>query len=64
MKVFVIAILAALLTGCASQQVHFNLDNRVVCTVARDKAYVVSDSTPAGISLVIAEADRAVICAK
>lgn len=57
-------LLAALaLSGCATLE-NLPLDNRVVCTVARDKAFVVSEWGPVGISSKIADADRAVICSK
>jgi len=50
------------LSGCATKPSF--LDNRVVCTVAQDKAFAVSQWGPVGISAEIAEADRKVICAK
>lgn len=47
-------------SGCAS--LDGKLENRVVCTVAKDRAFVVSEFGPVGISSKVAEADRAVIC--
>lgn len=51
---------AAIVSGCATFDVP--LDNRVTCTVAKDKAFVVSEWGPAGISSRIADADRKEIC--
>jgi hypothetical protein len=48
-------------TGCATLD-GVALENRVACTVAKDRAFVVSQYGPVGISSRIAEADRAVIC--
>ena len=61
-KLIIIAALVSLgaLSGCATKP-HF-LDNRVVCTVAQDKAFAVSQWGPVGISAEIAEADTKVIC--
>lgn len=53
-------LLSLTLTGCAT--LEGRLDNRVVCTVAKDKAFVVSEYGPVGIAATIAEKDRAVIC--
>jgi hypothetical protein len=51
------------LAGCASiEQRPTFLENRVVCTLAQDKAFVVSRWGPVGISSEVAEKDRAVIC--
>lgn len=55
-----ILFLAAFLSGCSSLSI--NLDNRVTCTAAKDKAFVVSQYGGVGIASTIAEADRAVIC--
>lgn len=46
------------LAGCSA----VNLDNRVTCTVAKDKAFFVSEWGPVGVSATISEADRAAIC--
>lgn len=53
-------ILAALLSGCAS--LDGKLENRLACTVSKDRAYVVSEYGPIGITGKIAEQDRAAIC--
>ena len=55
-----ILFLALTLAGCAT--LEGKLDNRVVCTAAKDKAYVVSEWGPVGISAHVHDADRAVIC--
>ena len=54
-----IVILAALLAGCSTVG---QFENRVVCTMAKDKAFLVSEYGPVGISAVVADADRVVIC--
>lgn len=56
--------LAALfaLSGCATLGLDGKLDNRLVCTVAGDALYVVSEYGPVGISSRISEKDRAVVC--
>ena len=57
----ILAIIAALaLSGCAS--LEGTLDNRVVCTAAKDKAYALSEYGPVSIGARISELDRAVIC--
>ena len=61
MKLVAIFLLAISLSGCASIKEAF-LDNRVVCTVAQDKAFAVSLWGPLGISAEISEKDRKVIC--
>lgn len=55
-----VAILA--LTGCATKPAF--LDNRVVCTVSKDKAFVVSQWGLVGISAEIAKQDQEAICPK
>lgn len=56
-------ILATLaLTGCASLDLEGQLENRVACTVAKDKAFTVSEYGPIGITGKIADKDAAVIC--
>lgn len=62
MKTVILATLVVLLSGCATFGLDGKLDNRVVCTVAKDKAFVVSEYGPVGISSTIADQDRAVIC--
>jgi hypothetical protein len=48
--------LAFALTGCAQ------FDNRLVCTVAGDRAYVVSEYMRVGVSARLADQDRAAVC--
>lgn len=57
---YILVCIAALLAGCAS--LELNLDNRVTCTAAKDKAFVVSEWGPVGISSRIADLDAKVIC--
>lgn len=62
MKRIAMIALAAALAGCATLD-GLNFDNRIACSVARDKAFVVSEwGGRVGISSTIADADRAVIC--
>lgn len=60
MKRFILFITLAALSGCATFDI--NLDNRVTCTVAKDKAFVVSQWGPVGIGSQVADADRQAIC--
>ena len=61
MKTLLILLLSiGVLSGCATKPSF--LENRVVCTVAQDKAFVVSQWGPVGISGEIAKQDREVIC--
>lgn len=60
MKKSLIAILAAALAGCSS--VSPNFENRLACTVAGDKLFVVSQYGVIGISSVVADADRRAVC--
>lgn len=48
-------------TGCLAT-LDGKLDNRVVCTAAKDKAYALSEYGPVSIGARISELDRAVIC--
>ena len=50
------------LAGCSN--LLPSLENRLTCAVAKDKAFVVSQYGPVGISSVIADQDRAEICYK
>lgn len=52
--------LILLLGGCGSLEGKF--ENRIACTLAKDKAFVVSEYGPLGISSVIAEQDRKEVC--
>lgn len=54
-------VLISLLAGCASMDLK-GLENRVVCTVAKDEAHVVSKWGAIGIASKIADADRAAVC--
>jgi hypothetical protein len=56
----IVLAIAALLSGCAS--LDGNLDNRVTCTAARDKAYLVSEWWRFGISARVADIDAREIC--
>lgn len=59
-----LAILAVIsMTGCASFRDAY-LENRVVCTVGQDKAFVVSQWGPVGITAEISAKDQGVICVK
>lgn len=61
MKTFLMILAAISLGGCATLDTKF-LENRVVCTVAKDEAHVVSKWGPIGLAAKIAEADTKVIC--
>lgn len=63
MKYIALITLAAL-AGCGSitSGIGAQMENRIACTAAKDKLFVVSLYGPVGISSTIAEADRAVIC--
>jgi hypothetical protein len=58
-----VAILLAtlLLSGCLAT-LDGKLENRVVCTVAKDNAYALSEYGPVSIGSRISDLDRAVIC--
>ncbi len=58
-KILILAAVA--LSGCATFEGAM-LENRIVCTVAKDEAHVLSKWGPVGIGSKIADADRAVIC--
>ena len=60
MRKIALILLALTLTGCAT--LEGKIDNRVACTVGKDRAYVVSEYGPIGISSVISQKDAAVIC--
>ncbi len=60
-----LTLLATLLSGCVTiPGLEGKLDNRVACTAARDKAFVVSEYGPVGVASTIAKADADVICPK
>lgn len=50
----------AMLSGCSS--LDGILANRIACTIAKDKAYVVSAYGALGIASTVDDADRAIIC--
>lgn len=61
MKKNVIALAAiAMLSACSS--ISVNLDNRVVCTAAKDKGFVISQYGGVGVASQIAAMDTAIIC--
>ncbi len=57
-----IFLLTASLSGCGTSPKW--LDNRLVCTLNRDGAFVVSRYGPLGIASTVAAEDAAVICAR
>lgn len=57
MKKLTIGLLALLLCGC-----NATMSNRIACTVAGDKAFVVSEYGPVGLSAVIDDKDAKAIC--
>lgn len=58
MKFILAIIFVASLSGCATTI----FDNRIACTLAKDKAFFVSEYGQIGIASTIADTDRAVIC--
>jgi hypothetical protein len=52
---------AVLTSGCLAT-LDGKFENRVSCTVAKDKAFVVSEYGPVGIASKIADKDKDVIC--
>ena len=60
-KTLALLTLVGALAGCASTRPEF-LENRVVCTVAKDKAFAVSQWGPVGITAEVAKQDREAIC--
>lgn len=61
MKLYFIAV-SITLAGCSN--LTQGLENRIACAAAGDKAFTVSQYGPVGISSVIADQDRSVICRK
>jgi len=61
MKLLILLLASLSLVGCATSRPTF-LENRVVCTVAKDKAFVVSQWGPVGVTATLSEKDQAVIC--
>ena len=60
MKSLLIALAALALSGCGT--LDGKLQNRLACSVAKDKLFIVSEYGPVGIASTIADADRAVVC--
>jgi hypothetical protein len=58
MRTTLLALLCAALAGCGS----LDLSNRVVCSLARDQALVVSLYGPIGIASKIDKRDRPQLC--
>lgn len=61
MKIAVVVLFLSCLMGCETLQ-QLPHANRVVCTVAKDKSFVISEWGPKGISSVIAPEDAELIC--
>jgi hypothetical protein len=57
MKKSLIALAVLALTGC-----NATMSNRIACTVAKDKAFTVSEYGPLGVTQVVDAKDAAVIC--
>ena len=53
-------LILVFLAGCST--LKGKLENRVSCTVGKDKAFVVSEYGPLGVASTIAEIDRQAIC--
>ena len=62
MKPIALILATLALSGCATLSLDGKLENRVACTVAKDKAFTVSEYGPVGITGKIADRDAAVIC--
>ena len=60
MKLILALVSAMVLAGCATRPEF--LENRVVCTAAKDEAHLVSKWGPIGIASAISEKDREMIC--
>jgi hypothetical protein len=61
MKTALVILAALSLSGCLAT-FDGTMENRVVCTAAKDKAYALSEYGPVSIGARISELDRAVIC--
>ena len=61
-KTYALFAMALAASGCAS--LEGKLDNRVVCTLAGDKAYALSEYGPISVGSRVADEDRQVICKK
>lgn len=64
MKHILIVLALVTLAGCSSitSGIGAQLENRVACTAARDKALYVSEYGPIGVASTIDAKDAAVIC--
>lgn len=60
MKRTLIALAVLALAGCGT--LDGKLDNRLVCTVAGDKLYAISEYGPISIGSRISDTDRRVVC--
>lgn len=60
MKLALTLFAALALTGCTT--LDGKLENRIACTVAKDKAFIVSEYGPVGISATVSPKDAAVVC--
>ena len=60
-KLLLSLLIALGVSGCASTRPEF-LENRVVCTVDKQEAHIVSKWGPVGVASKIAESDTKVIC--
>jgi hypothetical protein len=60
MKTLASFIIVLTLTGCASLERQF--ENRILCTMAKDRAMVASMWGPIGIASNVRDADAAVMC--
>lgn len=64
MKHILITLAVAALAGCGSitSGISAQLENRVACTVAKDKLFSVSQWGPVGITATVSDKDREAIC--
>lgn len=60
MKKLILTI-TVMLAGC-NATLSGNLENRLACTVAGDKLFVVSEYGPVGVASQIADKDREKVC--
>lgn len=58
-SLFIIAIVS-LLCACASNPLQ--IENRIACTVAKDKAYIIGTNGLLGGSLAVNKDDAAILC--
>jgi hypothetical protein len=60
MRTIVVMAMSVLLAGCSTLQRQF--ENRILCTMAKDRAMVASMWGPIGIASNVRDADAAVMC--